>query len=169
MHKMRGIDPPKKDYKKFFRRMLDSNNPNLPTVDGNISGMDHYYSGNSRPAQLGPNSIKALLNSTEYLRIQSRLVNGLAQSLTNTFDVDLTFQGAFIVGRTNVDYATTCNTGNCTTNFRAFVRDSFSDPLGLSFEPSMVGPGGGAAAQPYNFIPVRFSIQYANPGYPVNR
>lgn len=44
-----------------------------------------------------------------------------------------------------------------------------SDPLDLGFEPSMGGPGGAAVAQPYNFIPVNFSIQYSNPGYPVNR
>ena len=49
------------------------------------------------------------------------------------------------------------------------MRESFSDPLGLGFIPSMAGPEGGAAAQPYNFIPFRFSIQYSNPGYPLNR
>jgi hypothetical protein len=169
-HQGDQLDPkPKKDYKKFFRRMLSQNNPNLPTVDDKGSGIDHYYAGNFRPAQLGPKSIKALLQSEEYLRVQNRLVNGQAQSLTNTFDVDLTFQGAFIVGRTNVDYATTCSSGNCTTIFRAFVRDSFSDPLGLGFEYSMGGPGGSGVAQPYNFIPVIFSIRYSNPGYPINR
>lgn len=170
MHKMNGpSDPPKKDYKKFFRRMLSSINSDLPTVDGNISAMDHYYSGNSRPAQLGPNTIKALLNSKDYTRIQTRLVTGQAQVLNFTARVDLTFDGAFFVGRTPLTYSTSCNSSTCITSFSAFGGDSFSDPLDLGFEPSMAGPGGAAVAQPYNFIPVRFSIQYANPGYPVNR
>jgi hypothetical protein len=170
MHKLSGPgDPPKKDYKKFFRRMLSQNNPDLPTVDSNMESIDHYYSGNSRPAQLGSNTIKALLNSKDYMRIQTRLVTGQAQVLNFTARVDLTFDGAFFVGRTPLTYSTSCNSSTCITSFSAFGGDSFSDPLDLGFEPSMGGPGGAAVAQPYNFIPVNFSIQYSNPGYPVNR
>jgi hypothetical protein len=149
--------------------MLNSFNPNLPTVDMVYSAVAHYYDGNSQPAQLGPKTVKALLNNKDYLRVQNSLVTGRAQSLTNTFDVNLTNTAAFIVGDTNVDYSTVCNSANCTTTFSAFVRDGFSDPLDIGFELYMGGPGGGAVPQPYDFIPLRFTIKYANPGYPINK
>lgn len=160
---------PKVNYKKFFTKMLTRFNANLPTVDMVYSGIAHYYDGFGQPAQLGPKSINALFSNKDYIRVRNALVTGAAQSLTNTFDVNLTDTAAFIVGRTNVDYSTVCNSANCTTTFSAFVRDSFSDPLGLGIEWYSGGPGGGANPHPYNFIPLIFTVQYANPGYSINR
>lgn len=137
-------------------------------IDNNKDAVNNYYNGDGSPVELGPNTRKALLNSKEYKNVLSKLANGTARSRTNTFDVDLTFQGAFQVGNTNVDYSTSCTDGCCITTFKAFVRDSFSDPAGMGIEiPSMSPYGQVLTPHPYNYIPYVFRMEYNNPGYPI--
>ncbi|MEC4049002.1 hypothetical protein OX284_006150 [Flavobacterium sp. SUN046] len=168
----REIDPPNK-YKRYFRmmsRLLD----NIKTIDSNSEAVYHYYYGDFEPVQLGPNTIKSLINSNEYQRVSNRLVTGVAESLNDDFSVNLTFQGAFFVGSTNVNYSTTCDKVNCTTNFRAFVNDGFRDPLDIGKEVpspvfySVMGTYAGLP-KPYVFIPYSFSIKYSNPGYSITK
>jgi len=139
----------------------------IRVIDNNKQAVEKYYYGDGSPAELGPNTKQALINSNEYQNLETRLINGVANRRSNTFDVDLTFDGAFFVGDTNVDYSTSCAIGKCTTTFNAFVRDGFWDPAGIGVEIPIVAPGTVVLPHPYPFIPYTFSITYTNPGYQI--
>ncbi|WP_068597635.1 hypothetical protein ACF3NR_08715 [Vaginella massiliensis] len=144
MHKhLNGGDPPRK------RRKILSNSSDA---------VDHYYNGNGEDAEIGMGAKRKLISNSETKRVINRLISGEANSLSNTFDVDLTnsYEG-FHIGDTNVDYSTSCTISKCTTSFKAFVRDGFWDPLDIGIE---------IGGKPYNYVPWEFKISYKNPGYP---
>lgn len=125
-------------------------------LNGTDDARKYYFSGNGEDKDVGRAAKIALRNSPEYNRVLNRLMNGTAIRKSYTFDVNLTDE-VFHIGDTNVDYFTTCSSGNCRTTFKAFVRDGFSDPLDIGIEIY-----GGT---PYNYIPYTFTISYPNPGY----
>jgi hypothetical protein len=128
------------------------------TIDNTSQALDYYYNGNGDPVLLGPQTQKQLFKNPDYIRVKGALINGTANSRTNTFDVDLTWQdNTFHIGDSNVDYYTKCSPSTCVTRFEAFVRDGFSDPLGIGIE---------LGGTPYPYIPFKFTIKYKNPGYP---
>ena len=127
-------------------------------IDSTKEAIKHYFEGNGEEVELGLKTQKALKKDPDYLRVLKRLQTGMANSRSNTFDVDLTNR-IFHVGESNVDYSTSCTTGECTTVFEAFVRDGFRDPLNLGIE---VYKG-----TPYNYVPYVFKVNYPNPGYEI--
>ncbi|MFV5701600.1 hypothetical protein ACM55F_06975 [Flavobacterium sp. XS2P12] len=134
-------------------------------VDNNKEAVEHYYEDGS-PVELGPNTKLALLNDKDYRRVLGALKAGTAVSRTDKFDIHFTWK-VFHIGDSNVNYSTSCTTGNCTTRFSAFVGDGFRDPLDLGFETSFNSGDVNFMAKPYNYIPYNFSVSYPNPGYPV--
>ncbi|SPE76479.1 hypothetical protein FLACOL_00460 [Flavobacterium columnare] len=109
-HAMHKIDPPGGKKPKVLKNTKQAT--------------DHYLNGDGSPAALDKGTQLELRNSKEYLRVVRRLVSGNANNLNGSFDVDMTSK-VFHVGRTNVDYSTTCAGGNCTTTFTEFVNDGF--------------------------------------------
>ncbi|OWP82978.1 hypothetical protein BWK59_12935, partial [Flavobacterium davisii] len=175
LHK--GLDPkPKTKYKYFFKELRNKYNF-AKTINGDLDSVNQYYYGDSKAVNLGVDVKNALLKSGDYTRIVNRLVTGVANKLTFKASVDLTFDGAFFVGRTTLFYDTKCNSAQCTTYFKAFEGDGFWDPLDIGLEipltlpspPSIPGRGFNTpvfiSPKPYNFLPYEFSITYKNPGY----
>lgn len=128
--------------------------------------VEHYFNGNGKDAELSWKVKFKLLVSPESKRIIHRLIKGEAKLLSHNFRVDLTKgYDTFHIGRTRVDYSTSCTVNKCITKFTAFSGDGFRDPLDIG---QMIGidveiPFG----LPYNYIPWNYSIHYNNPGYPV--
>ncbi|MCO6565735.1 MAG: hypothetical protein J6581_09890 [Apibacter sp.] len=131
---------------------------NKKVIDSNLGAVNHYFNGDGEPVELGTNTKKAVLRNKRTRNVVTKLIEGKAERKTYWYGIDLT-NDMFHVGRTNVEYATTCNSTKCTTKFKAFVKDGFWDPIDLKIEL----PGG----KPYSYIPWEFSITYKNPGYSV--
>ena len=128
-------------------------------IDSTHDALVYYFSGSKESVSLGQQTQLALQANDDFIRVRNLLVNGDANSRTNTFDVNLTWQSnTFHIGDSNVDYFTSCTDANCVTRFEAFVRDGFSDPLDIGFEVY-----GGT---PFRYTPYVFTIEYKNPGYP---
>ncbi len=150
---------------------VQDQNPNqtqkYKVIDNTKDALNHYYQDGS-PVELGPNTKKAMRNDENFKNVVKKLMNGTAKKRTSTFDIHLTGE-VFHIGDSNVDYFTSCDFGNCTTKFRAFVRDGFWDPVGLGIEVPAFNQGQYMSPHPYDYIPYVFSITYKNPGYPVGR
>lgn len=120
--------------------------------------------------ELGPNSKRALLNSSEYMYVKNKLINGDANLKSSSFDVNLTYSlSTFHIGDTNVNYYTSCTTGDCVTRFEAFVDDGFYDPLDIGVD-YIIFPFAGmntvpTVGVPYSYKPYVFRIKYKNPNY----
>jgi hypothetical protein len=127
------------------------------TDSSTLNALMHYYTGNGEAYDVGDFAKLVLRNSTEFRYVLDRLEQGTANERSSSFDVDMELV-VFHIGDTNVDYSTSCDAGNCTTTFRGFVNDSFSDPLDIGIE------GGGT---PFPYIPYEFTETYPNPGYPI--
>ncbi|WP_258929701.1 RHS repeat domain-containing protein [Flavobacterium davisii] len=138
LHK--GLDPkPKTKYKYFFKELRNKYNF-AKTINGDLDSVNQYYYGDSKAVNLGVDVKNALLKSGDYTRIVNRLVTGVANKLTFKASVDLTFDGAFFVGRTTLFYDTKCNSAQCTTYFKAFEGDGFWDPLDIGLEIPLTLP-----------------------------
>ena len=130
---------------------------NPTTIDSTAGAVFHYYFGNGEAADIGIVTRNLLRQDSDYLWVLNRLQNGTANSITDVFAINFTFD-VFHIGNSNVEYATSCSNGNCTTTFTAFANDSFSDPFDIGVED--------IGGTPYNYIPYVFNITYPNPGYP---
>jgi hypothetical protein len=147
-----------------------------PVVDDNGQAWNHYFNGNSRAVDIGPNTINLLLNHEEFQRRHGRITGGLTTSLTGSFSVDME-RAMFHVGSTNVDYRVAVNGDQCTVTYTLFVNDGFWDPDYVDewagritrlprWQPDGMGPNlerlGG---KPYPYNPVTRSFTFRNPGY----
>jgi hypothetical protein len=158
-----------------FKEALDDSAPppskSEKVVDSNLSAINHYFNGEGKSVELGTQTKRAVLRNKDTRRVVKTLIAGDAENLTSNFSVDLTKE-VFHVGRTRVDYSTSCTVEKCTTNFTAFSGDGFRDPLDIGQVIERVTGWkiyveiqGGI---PYNYIPWNFSMSYKNPGYLVN-
>lgn len=113
---------------------------------------------------MGPATISALKAAPEQKHRENRIKSGLTSSFDGNYSVDLTSE-VFHVGRTPVDYHTTCGTTSCVTDFTGFVRDGFWDAKDVFnwFTGDEMGPkfefeGG----HPYRYEPYSWTISYPN-------
>ncbi|MFN8395379.1 MAG: hypothetical protein U0176_12115 [Bacteroidia bacterium] len=147
-----------------------------PVIETTSQAWSHYMNGGGASVDIGPNSINSLINHPDFQRRHQRITGGLTTSLTGNFSVDMT-STIFHIGRTNIEYAVTCNGDQCTVNYRLFVNDGFWDVdfidetvlggLGFdSYQPDGMGPNlerfGGS---PYHYNVATRSFTFRNPGY----
>lgn len=147
-----------------------------PVIETTAQAWSHYMNGGGASVDIGPTSINSLINHPDFQRRHQRITGGLTTSLTGNFSVDMT-STIFHIGRTNVEYAVTCNGDQCTVNYRLFVNDGFWDVdfidetvlggLGFdSYQPDGMGPNlerfGGS---PYHYNVATRSFTFRNPGY----
>ena len=136
------------------------------TIDSTGQAWHHYYHGHGESANIGPNTIQALMQSPEQRLHEGRIRKGLTSSLQGNYSVNLTFSArTFYIGHTPVDYSTTCGSAFCVTDFSAFRRDGFWDVDDLlnvfhgdTMGPKEELPGG----HPYHFVPFNWTISYPN-------
>ncbi|MDO5509862.1 MAG: hypothetical protein Q4F57_04140, partial [Weeksellaceae bacterium] len=146
----------------------------LETIKKNIhntfEAVDHYFNGNGEEVELGWNIKRKLLGSEQSKYLVHRLKNGRAVVLSYKTQADLTQDfDTFFVGRTPIEYFTTCTKSRCVTEFIAFRGDGFKDPLDigqsigdwLKIDINVEIPRG----KPYDFAPWSYKIKYKNPGY----
>jgi hypothetical protein len=138
-------------------------------IDDSNYAQAHYYCNNGKSVSLGKNTLNILKNSSEFKYVLNRLARGIAINTSSSFDVQMTTK-IFHIGRTNVNYTTTCNDDTCVTKFTAFVNDGFWDPdfvlehwptsnvLPDGLGPNLELPGG----RPYSYLPSEFSYSYPN-------
>jgi len=134
---------------------------------------EFYENGDGSPRLIDYESSMKVVNSPEFQRVINRLVTGIANQISSSFDVDMT-SDVFHIGRTNVDYSTYFLGNDVYTKFSLFVRDGFWDPnfiaekfSGLNNEwvPDGMGPNlETEGSHPYEYVPVILIIKYVNPG-----
>ena len=97
-------------------------------IDNSASALGRYLAGDGSSVELGTNTKSALRNSPEVQRQTTAIRNGTAKNLNDNLSVNLTSE-FYHVGRTRVDFSTTCQDTACTINYEGFVDDGFWDPL----------------------------------------
>lgn len=169
----------------FVNEFIAAAQPPTPTINYNYNeyGLQTtaqakalYYAGTGKPAALGNNVIKDLLNSNEFKLHNGNIVSGKTTRMSGNFGVNLTSVD-FFVGRTDVTYSIQVNGNSATVTFNLFVNDGFWDPnfiaertlgaLGVKkYQPDGMGPNLEAdGGHPYPFIPVVATETFPNPGY----
>jgi hypothetical protein len=132
-------------------------------VDSNRQAVDHYYQDYGSDVTLGAETQFQLRSNRRFHDAKDNLEAGNT-AMSGSFGVDLTTSGVgFHVGRTNVDYSTTCGKSSCTTTFVGFVRDGFWD-VTSNKDGDGIGPknelNGG---RPYRYKPYSWTHSYAKP------
>jgi len=163
-------------YSPSSRTTFDINTQLSPVIDNTDQALDHYFNGNGEPARIGPNTIRELLTSEDFVARNNRIISGQTTSLKGNFSVNMTNK-VFHIGRTNVNYSITSTAEYSTVTYNLFVNDGFWDVdfidekglgwTGISwYEPDGLGPNlerlGGT---PYSYIPSTVIITFPNPGY----
>lgn len=97
-----------------------------PVIETSLQAFSHYMSGNGVPADIGPLTIDALMNTNEFRSRHQRITTGVSKSPNGNFAVDMTSK-VFHIGRTNVDYDVQCKGDQCTVTYTFFRNDGFWD------------------------------------------
>lgn len=137
------------------------------TVDSTISAIEHYFHGGGEPANMGANTVTALKNHPDQKIREERIRTGLTSRLSGNYAINME-PYVFHVGKTRVDYLTTCGTKFCITKFSGFTQDGFWDPLsslkwlGVPEDgpgPQSELPGG----KTYPYVPYHWIMSFPKP------
>ena len=96
------------------------------TVSDSEEALNHYFSGNGQPADVGNQSAKELLNSHKFKVKHAKITSKQVES-EGFFSIDMTGL-TFHIGNTNVDYKITNNGKSSAVTYTFFARDGFWDP-----------------------------------------
>ena len=97
-------------------------------IDSTSKALSHYLTGDGEAVDLGPNTRKALKKHPLVKRQSKALRAGTANHLNDNLSVELKGD-IFHVGKTRVNFSTTCQSGSCTTTYVGFANDGFWDPI----------------------------------------
>jgi hypothetical protein len=122
--------------------------------------LTHYFEGDGESVQLGGATKLSVRSHPLVVRQSVALRSGKAKHLTDNLSVELVGK-VFHVGKTRVDFATNCQSGSCTTTYKAFDGDGFWDPIA----PAGYGDGLGGdwelkGGKGYFYIPYIWSETY---------
>ncbi len=156
-------------------------------IDGNIKATVHYYRGDGDNVVLGPNTVNDIKNNDRVLKAVSNLKTGKSQGPASHsgggVDITMVFD-EFHLGAMKLKYSTTCDDKTCKSTFTV-DDDGFVDPNFLAegvgtalkfagvdagtLEPDGKGSNLEAGGDTYNYDPVIWTIEYKNPGYPIDK
>lgn len=170
LKKKKQVEP---EVKMVYESRLQEGKGAPKIISSTSQAKDHYDNGDGSAVQLDRKTSQMAVDSPEFQRVKNRLVSGIATHITSDFDIDLTSK-IFHVGRTNVNYKTTCNGKTCTTKFTLFVDDGFWDPnvfaektmghFSDDYKPDGKGPNlETKEGSPYDYIPVVIIMTYPDP------
>ena len=145
-------------------------------IDNNWQAVKHYYRGNGQTVKLGANTINAIKESKDMNYYRNRIRKGLTSSPANghNLSVNMTSETSetFHLGRMVLEYNTTCNQAECTTNYTVDDK-GFVDPNSILSEllsnDDNYGPNNELGGTPYDYQPVKWSETYKNPGYKIDK
>ena len=131
----------------------------VPTsIDSNAEATNHYYAGNGECVALGEKT-KKLLREHSLIKNQTKALKaGTAKHLNDTLSVDMTSK-MFHMGKTPVDFTTSCDTETCSTTFSA-NGDGVWDIL--SGDDKMGPDGEFWGGKPYPYAEYNWTITYPN-------
>jgi len=141
---------------------------NYITVDSTDKASFRYLLGDGSPANIGPNTIAALLSHDTQLWKQNRITSGITPGpYEGDYGVDMTkTKDTFYIGKTTVLYSATYGSKFAVIDFTGFAEDGFWDIFaspdktdGDREGPKYDIPG----SKPYPFIPYRWTISVPNP------
>jgi hypothetical protein len=143
-------------------------------IDSTQDAVIHYYTGNGRTVELGPNTIDRIKKSKDVDKYRKKIEGGLTvgPASGSGLGVDMTYEDTsvtFHLGSMVMSYKTTCDANNCTTTYTV-DDDGFVDPNSIGYvlnDDDSAGPNNELGGTPYDYEPVTWSETFPNPGYPV--
>jgi len=97
-----------------------------PVVKNSVVATAHYYLGNGAAADVGDQSTRELLSSSEFINEHNKITSEVVVS-NSSFSVDMELS-TFHIGSTNVDYSISGNGKSSSVTYTMFTRDGFWDP-----------------------------------------
>ena len=145
-------------------------------IDNNWQAVKHYYRGNGEEVKLGVNTVNAIKKSNDMNYYRNRIKNGFTLSPANghNLSVNMTSETSetFHLGQMVLEYNTTCNQAECTTNYTVDDK-GFVDPNSILSKlldnDDNYGPNNELGGTPYDYQPVKWSETYKNPGYKTDK
>lgn len=138
-------------------------------IDNTFEAVVYYYIGNGDAAGFGVETQKLICNSEDVQKYQRKIENGETHNPADGsgLPVNLTYNlRTYHIGRTTLNYSTTCNEQNCITKY-SVGHDGFWDPNIFSEEDGK-GPNGEFGGNAYDYIPFEWEVTYPNPGYKID-
>ena len=148
------------------------NEQGVVIINNTRESRTHYFKGKGEDVVLGEDVKETLRTADRVNRARNSLESGstLGPAAGGVLTVDVTWEGAFFVGRIGLSYQTTCNDNSCTTTF-TLDDNGFVDPNFLVAWWNADNEGSNAEIMdgiPYDFEPFIWEETYDNPGYPVD-
>ena len=145
-------------------------------IDNNWQAVKHYYRGNGEEVKLGVNTVNAIKKSNDMNYYRNRIKNGFTLSPANGHNLSVNMTSeiseTFHLGQMVLEYNTTCNQAECTTNYTVDDK-GFVDPNSILSKlldnDDNYGPNNELGGTPYDYQPVKWSETYKNPGYKTDK
>lgn len=131
-------------------------------IDTTKEATVHYMDGNGESVELGIGTKYAVRSHPLVVRQSDALRSGKAKHLSHNLSVELAGK-VYHVGKTRVDFTTNCESGTCTTTYKAFDGDGYWDPLApVGFGDGLGGDWEVWGGKGYYYIPYIWSETYVD-------